>query len=71
MNSTTLNSALTDAELCRRNGWGPGTRLIGTQGSTTVTMTVTAIGDDLILAKLDGWSEMIWTLKDRDWKVLK
>jgi len=47
----TLSSVLNDAEICRQNGWGSGTRLRGTQQhegceeelSSTTTITLTAI----------------------------
>ena len=71
----TLNSDLPDAELCRRNEWGPGTVLIGTEGQETTIITITALGEKAILAKghgyLDGYIESVARLKFSDWKVLK
>ena len=68
---TTLNHDLSDAEVCRRNGWGPGTRLSGAQGKDTATMTITAVGESLILAKTPKFGESTWSLAFRDWKEIK
>lgn len=71
---TTKDSVLSDAELCRRNGWGPGARLMGDEGHGPVVIEVTAVGECRILAKVlscdgkpeDG-TEQEWTLKMREW----
>ena len=66
----------TNADYCRRRGWGPGTRLTGTEGvgtewEHTDTITITAIGRDKIFAVADGRDdrEGNWTLECRDWQV--
>lgn len=71
---STKDSVLSEAELCRANGWGPGTRLAGDEGHGPVVIEVTAVGEERILAKViscggqpeDG-TEHEWTLKMRDW----
>lgn len=68
----TENSKLSSAELCRRNGWTVGTRLVGDEGYGPDTITITAIGERHILARSDYQlmnHETIWTLHCRDWKV--
>lgn len=72
----TLNAALSDAEICRRNGWRPGTLIRGTEHfqsgkSQTNTIKITAVGEESILARCvdgDGDPEHSWTLKCREWK---
>lgn len=65
----THNSILSDAELCRRNGWGVGTRLVGDDGYNPTTITITAIGQDSILASDNNYPlEASWTLKCREWE---
>ncbi len=72
----TLNSKNSDAEICRANGWGSGTRLIGTEGEgedweRTDLMEITAVGEELLLARAvygDNTGEGIWTLKMREWR---
>jgi hypothetical protein len=66
---------LHDAEICRRNGWGVGTRLCGDEGQGMTVIEITALGERLLLAKAvseDGrpcrHDETTWTLKCRDWK---
>lgn len=68
----TLNSKLSSAELCRRNGWTIGTRLVGDEGYGPDMITITAIGERHILARSDYQlmnHETIWTLHCRDWRV--
>ncbi len=70
-------SPLSDAERCRRNGWGPGTRLVGDEGYGPTTIEITAVGERSILAKVvhssashpSSWGgESTWTLACRDWQ---
>jgi hypothetical protein len=71
----TLKSSLSSAELCRTNGWGPGTRLVGDEGYGPTVLEITAVGERSILAKAisfngepaDGY-ESKWTLDCRDWQ---
>lgn len=66
---------MTDADLCRKNGWGPGTRLVGNEGYGDTVIEITAVGERGILAKRishDGEPsrselETSWTLQCRDW----
>lgn len=74
-NVFTLNARFTDAELCRRNDWYPGTRLVGDEGYGPTVIELTAIGRDGILAVTvshDGKPaeddyEGSWTLHHRQW----
>ena len=63
------------ADACRRNGWGPGTRLVGDEGYGPTVIEITAVGERMILAKTishDGkpqpGRENSWTLDCRDWR---
>ena len=74
----TLNSELSSAELCRRNGWTPGTWLEAIEyGPDGVvwnhdTIEITAVGRDWILAKGYGdASEDEWDLTCREWDEVK
>ena len=71
----TLNSKLSDAALCRANGWTVGTKLHGVEywpdeSSHVAEITVTAIGERCILAKRDNNGESIWMLMYREWKAI-
>lgn len=62
-----------DAEVCRRNGWTVGTRLVGDEGYGPTVIEITAIGEELLLAKTlspVARSETAWTLSCRDWAVV-
>ena len=66
---------MTSAEQCRRNGWTPGTRLIGDEGYGADVIEITAIGERTILAKKmlhdgkpDEEPETCWTLECRKWR---
>jgi hypothetical protein len=74
-----MNQAMNDAELCRKNGWGPGTYLAGDDGSGETVIEITAIGERAILCKMIShggepmqrkW-EAIWTLEYRDWREIQ
>jgi hypothetical protein len=75
MNSPNMLPGETDADFCRRMGYGPGTRLAGDEGSGIAAIRLTAIGEKTILAivefcagrDIDGF-ESTWTLRYRDWK---
>lgn len=66
-----------DAEKCRRNGWGVGTVLEGDEGYGPTRIVLTAIGEEHILARClsqsrvpcDG-SEENWALRYREWKAV-
>lgn len=58
------------ADACRRLGWGTGTRIVGDEGYGPTVITITAVGEEKILARADGRDyENQWTLSCRDWKV--
>lgn len=60
---------LSDADICRKQGWTVGTRLIGTDAYGTEVITITAIGEENILARCDAHGgELNWTLHAREWK---
>jgi hypothetical protein len=67
---------MNDADICRKNGWGPGTRLAGDGGDGETVIEITAIGERCILCKMLSHGEenfarqweAIWTLEHRDWK---
>jgi hypothetical protein len=72
---TLNNYALTDAEMCRANGWEPGVILEGSEGYGRTRIMITAVGEDAILAKAishDGdpvdRHEGVWTLRHREWR---
>jgi len=78
MSGVTKFSDMTPAETCRKNGWIPGTRLVGDEGYGPTVIEITAIGHYSILAvtishdgKPGGRHESSWTLAYRDWKVIE
>jgi hypothetical protein len=69
---------MTDADLCRSRGWGPGTRLVGDEGYGPTVIEITAVGERILLAKLishdgdsTGENEASWTLSCREWKEVQ
>jgi hypothetical protein len=66
----TLRSEMESADLCRANGWGPGTILEGDEGRGPERIRITAVGEQVILATGLGKHdrEGHWTLKMRDWR---
>lgn len=65
----------TSAELCRLNGWQPGTRLIGDEGYGPTVIRLTAVGETSVLAVAESYNgqpsggrERHWTLLSRDWR---
>lgn len=78
----TLGSHLSSAELCRRNGWGPGTVLESIDRGLGVRIRITAVGDVAVLAVHHltlcgaewlgdtGFEEEIWQLSHRAWKAV-
>lgn len=68
----TLNSKLPPAQICRRNGWGAGTKIMGDEGYGPCTIEITAVGKDSILARCvhpHASGEQMWHLGLRGWKV--
>lgn len=67
----TKNSHLSPAEICRRNGWGPGTWIEGLENQRTDKMRITAVGERRVLAIEEGAGELWETILDldcRNWK---
>ncbi len=75
--------ASSDVELCRRNYWGPGTLLVGTEGQgepweETLIIELRYVGEDVIVAKpiesngvpIEA-KERAWTLSCRKWEVFE
>lgn len=70
-------SRYNSADVCRKNGWGPGTRLVGDEGYGPTVIEITAVGESAILAKMishnehpPSWThENTWTLQPREWGV--
>jgi len=67
-----------DADICRENGWGVGTRLIAHGGTRPFVIEITAVGLERILAALvwhDGTiracDEMEWSLQHREWRKVE
>jgi hypothetical protein len=70
---------LSEANICRAEGWGVGTRLVGTEGTMRTVIEITALGEKTLLAKSAErrgntgpyrfGPEHIWTLRYRDWRV--
>jgi hypothetical protein len=66
-----------DAELCRKNGWTIGTRLVGDEGYGPTVIRLTYVSDQNVMAiqeshngKPSEGRESSWTLMCRDWKAL-
>ena len=64
-----------DADICRENGWGVGTRLIADEDMRPFVIEITAMGLKHVLAALverDGTihasSEGYWSLQWREWR---
>lgn len=74
----TLDAMISDADLCRLNGWVPGIFLVGDEGYGPTVIELTAIGKEHILARCISHQARVcshndehsWTLKNREWKVL-
>jgi hypothetical protein len=69
---------MSNAGICRANGWGPGTRLVGDEGYGPTVIQITAVGDEVILARAISHNgariterEATWTLACRDWKPVR
>src|SRR6266852_611278 len=71
--------AMNDVQKCKRNGWKPGTRLVGDEGWGPTVIEITAIGRERILAveishngepDADGLEDD-WTLELRKWRRVR
>jgi hypothetical protein len=65
---------MNDADICRKNGWGIGTRLVGDEGYGPTVIEITGLGETHLLAKTishNGKSELehLWTLSCREWRI--
>ena len=66
------------AEICREQGWGVGTFLIGDAGYGPTVIRITALGDTVMLAKIVSHGRMAvayheaqaWSLLLRDWRAV-
>lgn len=66
---------MNSADLCRASGWTAGTRLSGNEGHWVAVIELTAIGEEVVLAKtvsLNGKpapdpDEACWSLMEREW----
>lgn len=73
----TLGCLLSDAEICRRNGWRVGTLLVSQTKNGMSHLRITAIGETCILAREVSRSgkgtsaiasrELTWALSQREW----
>ena len=62
------------ADTCRENGWTVGTKLSGAYGTGSIVIQITAIGDDLLLARQVEpvpLPETTWTLAIRQWTYVE
>ena len=67
------------AEICRENGWGVGTCLVGDAGYGPTVIQITALGDKIMLAKIishrcvsaEYHDAQAWSLSLRDWHPAK
>ena len=78
---------MNSADLCRRNGWKPGTVIEGCEmragGETWDRVVITAVGETGILGRAvaikrgaEGWQDQVltekgWTLAYRDWRKVE
>jgi len=63
----TLYSGRPSAALCRVHHWKAGDVLEGDEGYGPERITLTAVGEQSILAKGPGGYESAWTLASRCW----
>ena len=72
MPEPTLHSRHSSADLCRLNGWSPGTVLEGDEGYGPERIVLTAVGEQHILARaVAGGMEGHFTLECRDWREVE
>ena len=64
-----------DTDLCRQQGWAPGTRLVGDEGYGPTVIELRYVGNNLVVAKAISHNgvpvsepEGTWSLQCRDWK---
>lgn len=71
---------MSDANVCRKNGWDVGTQLVGDEGYGPTVIEITAVGRSGILAvqlshngkpSSPHFIESSWTLRARDWKPVE
>jgi len=68
---------MSNAEYCRSRGWGVGTRLVGDEGYGPTIIEITALGDEMLIAKAISRNgepvndrEAPWTLACQDWSTV-
>lgn len=66
------------ADVARRNRWKVGTRLAGDEGRGETVIEITAIGEQMVLAKAIShagepvaWRESSWTFSCREWREVQ
>lgn len=77
MIETLKSHQISPADVCRANGWGVGTRLVGDEGNGPTVIEITAIGRSSIMAipiSHKGKPEVCpregsWVLWCRDWRL--
>lgn len=74
---STLNDYRPAAAICREKGWCAGTCLVGDEGFGPSVIRITAIGEEVMLARQISQSgkpykgsEHSWCLDCRDWQPL-
>ena len=69
MTIKTKDSPLSDAEICRQNGWTAGTRLFGIESGRREFIRIIAIGMNNVLAFWEQTEEkFITSLSCRNWR---
>lgn len=64
---------MNSAQMCRANGWGPGTLIAGDEGYGETVLRITAVGESMVLARMvqtgrQDW-EADWDLTEADWEA--
>jgi hypothetical protein len=71
----TFHAQMNDADICRINRWGVGTRLVGDEGYGPTVMRITGLGEQMVLAVAESHNgvpqrphEGPWSLRCREWR---
>lgn len=75
--TTTLGDTHYAADICRARGWTAGTLLVGDEGYGPEVIRITAVGEQIVLARTVSRNgkgvksnEDSWCFACRDWKEL-
>ena len=76
--TSTRNDQRHAADICREHGWRAGTRLVGNNGFGTTEIEITALGNQVMLARTVSQNgeptaygrDQAWRLSDRDWREI-